>query len=267
MKNSISDRDLTRLADLNQVQYWCDSANWVPGSEILWQRDTVLINSALDFPGCNAVFNLAEDEREPPEDFMARIKSFFTGRKRAFSLLLRNHGDMTIINYCKDNKVFLVDEQPCMVLDTALKGGSAPAGARLYWVENAKQVQDFGQIVSEAYLDLLFPAECSKGYFAHADRVINPYTIMALVHLDGEPVCTAMAMLTHGIAGIYWVGTLKKARGRGLAEYVVREVSNAAFNMGARKVILQASKFGAPIYLKMGFREFTRYPWFICSSK
>ena len=74
-------------------------------------------------------------------------------------------------------------------------------------------------------------------------------------------------MFSHGIAGIYWVGTVKAARGRGLAEYCVREVGNAAFARGARKVILQASQFGEPVYKRMGYREFTRYPWFICSTK
>ncbi|MCX6001178.1 MAG: GNAT family N-acetyltransferase [Chloroflexi bacterium] len=267
MKNSINDTDVVRLADLNQVQFWCDGANWVPGSEILLQRDLVLIDSALDFPGCNAAFNLSEDSAEKPEDFIAKIKSFFSGRKQAFSLILRGHADKPIIEYCNNKNEFLVAEQPGMVLDSPVKVASVPVGARLYWVKNAKEIRDFGQIVSEAYLDLAYPEECSKGYFAHPKRVMNPYTIMAVVHLDGEPVSTAMAMLSHGIAGIYWVGTLKKVRERGLAEYVVGEVCNKAFNMGARKVILQASKFGEPIYLKMGFREFTRYPWFICSSE
>jgi predicted GNAT family acetyltransferase len=88
-----------------------------------------------------------------------------------------------------------------------------------------------------------------------------------VVYLKGEPAGTAMAMLSYGIAGVYWVGTAKKARGIGLGEYCTREVSNAAFALGARKVILQASKFGEPIYLKIGYREVTRYPWFICSSE
>jgi ribosomal protein S18 acetylase RimI-like enzyme len=266
MRNSLNDADVVRLADLNQVQFWCDSAKWIPGSEILVQRDAVLIDSALDFPECNAAFNLAEAGTTKPEHFIEKIKSFFSCRKQSFSLILRGHADKQIIEYCNNNNEFLVAEQPGMVLDSPVKVGSAPLGAQLYWVKTAKEVRDFGQIVSQAFLDLAYPEECAKGYFAQPKRVMNPYTIMAMVHLDGEPVSTAMAMLTHGIVGIYWVGTLKKVRGKGLAEYVVGEVCNKAFDMGARKVILQASKFGEPIYLKMGFREFTRYSWFICSN-
>jgi hypothetical protein len=33
--------------------------------------------------------------------------------------------------------------------------------------------------------------------------------------------------------------------------------------MGAEAAVLQASVMGEPIYLKMGYREVTRYPWFV----
>jgi GNAT superfamily N-acetyltransferase len=267
MEHVISESGLVRLADLNMVQYWCDSANWVPGSEILLQRDTVMIDCALNVPACSSVFNLAETWAGEPAEFIARAKTFFTGRKKYFSLFLRAHRDHAIIEYCRENKFFELNEQPGMVLDAPLKNGPLPGGAKLNWVEDARGVQDFGTVVAEAYLDLDFPVESSRGYFANAERVISPHMFLAVVYLEGEPACTAMAMLSHGIAGIYWVGTVKKARGKGLAEYCVREVCNKAFSLGAGKVILQASKFGEPVYLRMGFREFTRYPWFICSSK
>jgi ribosomal protein S18 acetylase RimI-like enzyme len=255
------------LADLNLIEYWCESAKWIPGTEIWEKQDTIYLCSALDFPACSLAFNLATDEHEPPDVYMARAKGFFSGRRKMFSLLLREHGDKAIIQYCKENKLFMVNQAPGMALDAPVEIAAVPAGAELRWAENAEAIQDFKQVVVEAYKDLAFPREVSEGYFAHPERVISPQTVIAVVYLEGEPVCTAMAMLSHGIAGVYWVGTLKKARGRGLAEYCTREVSNTAFELGARKVILQASPFGRPIYLKMGYREITRYPWFMCASK
>jgi len=267
MKHSLSEADLLRLADLNLVEFWCDSSNWIPNSEVFKRQDMVLINSALDFPGCNFAFNLAVGSHESPEDFLSRVKSFFAQRKRAFSLQLRGHHDQAIIQHCRDNKVFLVGESPGMVLDEPIRGGTTPAGAKLVWVQNEKELQGFKDVVAEAYQDMAFPKEVSEGYFSHAQRVIGPHLVLAVVYLEGKPASTALAMLSHGIAGIYWVGTMNKARGKGLAEYCTRQVGNAAFELGARKVVLQASQFGEPIYRKMGYREFTRYPWFICSSK
>jgi hypothetical protein len=267
MPHSISESDLLRLSDLNLVAFWCESSKWIPHPEILNQNDTVLINSALDFPGCSFAFNLALDATESPDAFVSRIKAFFAGRKRAFSLLIRGHADQAIARHCRDQDMFLVADTPGMVLDKPVMEQAIPAGGELRWVEKEKTLQDFKQVVAEAYQDLAFPQEVSESYFSHVERVLAPHFILAVVYLEGEPASTALAMLSHGIAGIYWVGTTKKARARGLAEYCTRKVSNAAFALGARKVVLQASKFGESIYLKIGYREFTRYPWFICPSQ
>jgi hypothetical protein len=264
---SMSESELLRLADLNLVEYWCESSRWMLDTEIVQQQDTVFINSTLNFPVCNLVFNMATQPNEPPDAFLARAKAFFAKRKPAFSLRLRAHCDQAIIQHCQDDKMYQVSDTPGMALDEPIKGKAAPPGAKLHWVDNETELQAFTQVVVEAYQDLGLPKEVSEGYFAQAQRVITPYQILAVVYLKGEPAATAHALLSHGIAGIYWVGSVKKARGLGLAEYCTREVGNAAFDMGARKVVLQASKFGEPVYLKMGYREITRYPWFICPSK
>lgn len=267
MKPSISETDLLRLADLNLVEFWCQSAKWIPYPEILHQQDAVFINSALDFPACSFAFNLSSTNEEPPEKFIGKAKSFFAGRKKAFSLLLRGHADQAIIRFCRDNKFFLVSESPGMVLDAPVIQKPAPTDAELHWVSSADSLAAFRHIITEAYQDLEFPPEVSSKYFMHPERVLEPQFILALVHLNGEPACAAMGMLSHGIGGIYWVGTLRHFRGIGLAEYCVREVGNAAFDAGAREIVLQASQFGKPVYARIGYREFTQYPWFMCSSR
>lgn len=267
MKHSMSEAELLRLADLNLVEFWCESSNWNPYPEIVRQRDMVLIASALEFPGCSFAFNLTLEAERTPDSFMARAKAFFAERRRGFSLLLRGHRDQSIIQYCRDSKMLEVGESPGMVLEKTIDSRETPAGAELYWVDGEDKLRGFRQVVGESYQDLGFPQEVSESYFAHAERVLAPHVLLAVVYLNGEPACTALAMLSHGIAGVYWVGTRKQARGRGLAEYCTRELGNAAFARGARKVILQASKYGEPIYSRMGYRKFTSYPWFICEVK
>ena len=60
-----------------------------------------------------------------------------------------------------------------------------------------------------------------------------------------------------------WVVTLPEARGRGLGEACTRLAGNRAFELGARCMILQASSHGEPTYLRMGYREITRYRWYV----
>lgn len=266
MKNSINESELLRLADLNLAEFWMESSKWIPYPEIVYQEDIVFINSAVDFPGCNFAFNLSTEPYEAAA-FLNAAKTYFSKAKKGFSLLLREHTDRKMIDYCRENKAFLVSESPGMVLDQPITADTVPAGAQFQWVDSSETLAGFKKVVSEAYLDLGFPREVSEKFFSDAKRVVAPHFLLGVVYLDKEPASTALALLSHGIGGIYWVGTAKNARGKGLAEYCTREVSNAAFSCGARKVILQASQFGRPIYLKMGYREFTKYPWFICSSK
>ncbi len=263
----MNESGLLKLADLNLIEFWRESSKWIPDTEILETRETVFIDCGIAFPGCSLVFNLSEEPAEQPAEFISRAKAFFSGRKRGFSIILRSHRDRELIQYCKDQNIFLVGDPIGMVLDGRAKGGKATAGAELRRVDNAGGLQDFRAVAAESFMDLLFPREVSEAYFTHAERVLSPRSILATVYYDGEPASCAMAMLSHGIAGVYWVGTTKKARGRGLAKYCVQEVSNSAIDMGAQKVVLQASIFGSPVYPKIGYREFSTYPHFICSSK
>jgi predicted GNAT family acetyltransferase len=87
-----------------------------------------------------------------------------------------------------------------------------------------------------------------------------------VAYKDNKPASCAFALLSHGIAGIYYVGTIEAARGIGLAEQCVRAVGNAAFKFGARCVILQASIYGEPVYKRIGYQESTRYLRYLCRS-
>jgi len=262
----MNEAELLKVADLNLIEFWRESSKWIPGTEIVERHEIVFIDCGIDFPGCSLVFNLSE-EPEQPAEFIARAKAFFSGRKRGFSVMLRSHRDGDIIQYCKNQKIFLVGDPLGMVLEGKAKGGEKPAGAELRWVSSAGGLQDFRSVAAESFLDLLFPREVSEAYFTHVERVLSPFSILATVYYEGAPACCAMAMLSHGIGGIYWVGTTGKARGKGLAKYCVQQVSNAAIDMGARVVVLQASHFGSPVYPRIGYREFSTYAHFICSSK
>ena len=57
-----------------------------------------------------------------------------------------------------------------------------------------------------------------------------------------------MTLSSHGIAGLYWVGTVEQARRSGLGRAVTAAVTNIAFDRGASLVTLQASVMGEPVY-------------------
>ena len=76
---------------------------------------------------------------------------------------------------------------------------------------------------------------------------------------DGRPVAAAMAGTFDGVGVVGWVGTDPAYRYKGIGTAVTRASTNAAFDLGARIVSLQASPDGYPVYLKMGFRVVAGY--------
>lgn len=62
-----------------------------------------------------------------------------------------------------------------------------------------------------------------------------------------------MVNVIDGIGYVGWVGTLPAYRRRGLGELVSRVATNAAFELGADIVALEASSMGLPLYAKIGY--------------
>ena len=107
------------------------------------------------------------------------------------------------------------------------------------------------------------PAQVTRKVFSVPARWLLPHLAYSVLYERDEPVSAAMLLFSHGMAGVYWVGTVPAFRRRGYAEAVMRHVSNAALDRGASLVALQATPLGESVYLRVGYREVTRYPWYL----
>jgi ribosomal protein S18 acetylase RimI-like enzyme len=77
-----------------------------------------------------------------------------------------------------------------------------------------------------------------------------------IASIEGEPVSTAAAFDANDDCVITCVATLPEARGRGLAGGLVRQALVEARERGCATTTLQATKLGAPIYERIGYRDF-----------
>jgi ribosomal protein S18 acetylase RimI-like enzyme len=259
--------DLLRLADLNLAESYREMARWHARTEIV-ERDSMLLTCGPDsFAGLSFAMRAAEDTRPSAADFLKIAKAFFAERKRGFSIRVRSHADADLAEACGALGLPCIFDSPGMVLDGPLAPAAAPEGVELLMVRHPRDAADFGRVVAESYENTGLRKESAALQFALPDRLIAPHLLVVVASVDGAVSSCAMGLLSHGIAGIYWVGTVPSARRRGLAELCTRAVGNHAFAQGARKVVLQASAQGEPVYRAMGYREFTRYPWFLCPTR
>jgi ribosomal protein S18 acetylase RimI-like enzyme len=85
-----------------------------------------------------------------------------------------------------------------------------------------------------------------------------------LGRLAGEPVATATSFFGVGVARIYFVCTVERARRRGIGAAVTLAALREAREMGYSVGVLGSSEMGYPVYRGLGFEEYCRiglYEW------
>jgi hypothetical protein len=229
--------------------------------------DVLFVSGADTFPAVNFVLRVGKRLRSTPDGLISRAKGFFAERKRSFSIIVRGHRDKDLLDTCKALELYQVSNLPGMFLERRLEDRPLPDGVTLRQVTHRAMVNDFAEVIGLSYTTLGLPEQVGRSVFSDPDAFLVPHLYAVVAYRDDKPVSCALALMSHTIAGVYYVGTVEPARGLGLAEHCTRAVGNAAFALGARCVILQASVYGEPVYRRMGYVEFTRYPWFLCSSR
>jgi GNAT superfamily N-acetyltransferase len=193
-------------------------------------------------------------------ELIARAKEFFGERGRGFSVWAR-HGvaaDRDLLAAAEAAGLQAVYDTPEMVLREPAEVPALPLGAELRRLNAPDQAPDLWRVAKAAYATNGFPPEVFAGYTRH-EALLAENVAAFLVHLDGEPAAIAMTIVNNGVAGIYWVGTLETARGKGLGRAVTAAATNAGLALGAELASLQASPMGRPIYEAMGYEAIFDY--------
>lgn len=253
--------DLIELSDLNYAEAMRETTRRAGG--VVHDEGGVLLYAATHKLPVLSNGAVRVDRRVPPIEVLQRAAEFFARHQRGYSVLVAAHCDQDLREAAAGAGLHEMGSPPGMVLDHRLADAVPPDGVDLHRVATDADRIAFGQVMEAAYGTYGMPPGITPQTFAKLDVLVAPHIVSFLAEIDGRPVTGAMVVVTHGVAGIYWVGTTPEARGRGLAELCTRAAGNAGFDLGARIAALQASVMGEPVYRRMGYFEVTRYPYLV----
>jgi ribosomal protein S18 acetylase RimI-like enzyme len=263
-------RDWVSLAHKNLAEFARVGALWDRHGEIAVHDDLQLVASATRFPA--GMFNSAQALGEDPDDQRARAwllhaARFFTARARGFSVYLRGERDAALEQACVASGMLLGGSPPGMLLAAKLDEPALPAGTRIEQVADARGLADLARVAGAGFALHGMPEVVAQKIFADAERVLSPELSCYLAYVDDQPAATAISLLSHGIAGLYWIATQPELQRRGLGAAITRRASNEAFDRGAAAVILQASTHGEPVYRRLGYQMITGYKWYFITAE
>ncbi len=252
------DAEELQLIDLNLVESVRELARWQAGPELRESGGVAticgrgfLINTAL-----------RTDPHLPAARFLEQVVAFFAARELPFTLWARDPVDRDLDELARARGLAPLAETPWMVLRKPLAERPTARDVEILRATRPAEIAEVAEVEAEAYSDLGFaPDEC-RALFGAPSRLLVPHLLVYLARVGGEPAAAALALLSHGVAGIYWVGTRNRFRRGGLAEACTRTAANDAFERGARFVALHASPMGEPLYRRMGFEAVAAHRWY-----
>jgi len=249
-------------ADLNLIEFNRECARATAGGLVHEEDGLVFFVPGHRFPvGFSGM--MRTDGNVSAHDAIARTRAFFAPRGHGYTYGLMQHRDADLAAALEADGIGRMSNSPGMAMDARLPDAPLPAGVTVEKVSGAAAAREFADVTGSAYATMGMPPKIAHKQFADHRFFEQPHVAAFLARVGGAPAAAAMVIVTHGVAGIYWVGTTPDARGRGLAETCTRIAGNAGFDLGAQVVALQASLMGEPIYRRMGYREITRYPWYV----
>ena len=141
---------------------------------------------------------------------------------------------------------------------------TVPTGFVVEEVATETALQDFKHVFAASYE---IPAWAGQAW-VDATQAIGvgktPWK-MYVGYLDGLPVATNVLFNGAGVAGVYCVGTIPPARGKGIGAAITLKPLLVARGMGYHHAVLFSSEMGVSVYQRIGFRvtgsRINRYLW------
>lgn len=244
----MSEPDLARSVALNEQELWRDMVRWAGG--LVHEQDGLLFVAG---PSSYLRVAIRLDEALDGAETMRRTGEFFAASEGDHIVLVREPADADLAAAALAAGYTPAWTERPMALSGPPEPSALADDIDVRAVSSTEHVLDYGIVVAEANDD---PGERERaGLLFHGQTILAPHIEAFVAYLDGAPVSCAMTLASHGVAGVFYVATVERARRRGLGDALTRMAARAGFALGARAVWLGASEMGAGLYRRIGFSE------------
>lgn len=238
--------DTARSSALNEQELWREMVRW-SGGRIAEERGVLLVSG----PSPYLRVAIRTDPKVDGPTVLARAAAFFAEDPAGFIVLARRPDDADVERAARVAGFRAGWTEQPMALTAVPAAANLPAGIEVRAVADERGVVDYGRVVAIANDD---PGERERARLLfHDDTILAPHITAFVAYLGAEPVACAMTLVSHGVAGVFYVATVRQARRRGLGDALTRIAARAGFDMGAHAAWLGASEMGASLYRRIGF--------------
>jgi ribosomal protein S18 acetylase RimI-like enzyme len=239
---------VAQSAVLNEQELWRDMVRWSGG--VVHEQDGLLFVAG---PSAYLRVAIRMDGGVSGMSVVRRCGEFFSASEGGHIVLVREPDDADLAQAARAAGYTPAWTERPMALCEPPDPSPQAAKADVRVVSTPEQVLDYGRVVADANDD---PGERERaGLLFHDRTILAPHIAAFVAYLDGAPVSCAMTLVSHGVAGVFYVATVERARRRGLGDALTRMASRAGFDLGARAAWLGASEMGADLYRRIGFSD------------
>lgn len=240
--------DRARACALNEHELWREMVRW-SGGRIVEEGGVLLV----DGPSPYLRVAIRSDPRVDAAEVVARATEFFAAESTGFIVLVRRPDDDDIERAALAAGFRAAWTERSMTIERPPSAGATPDEVEVRVVADASAVVDYGRVVALANDD---PGERERApLLFHDETILAPHIAAFVAYLGAEPVACAMTLVSHRVAGVFYVATVEHARRRGLGDALTRMAARAGFEMGAGTAWLGASEMGAGLYRRIGFED------------
>ena len=265
--HDLSPAKLITAIEENLYERWA-AFGLTPGTEVDEGADHLSLITGVPHAVCNGVFRARFTDDGVDEAIIRALEPF---RSRGLPMVWwtgpsDEPADLT--SRLQSRGLVSVEDSPGMAVD--LEKIDAPRLAEGTTIEAVLSMSTLGEWMvpflgafdlPRAVGGFFWDALCAAGL--EPDLPTRHY----LGRWRGEPVACASVSLYAGVAGIYNVGTLPSARGRGLGVALTAAALHDARAEGYRVGVLHATEAALGLYRRLGFREHCKIGHYLLEAR